>query len=296
MVRDLLRALAAVVTVMAGSPLPASAAARAADVVKVHMPVAGFETMPFLIANDLGFYGKQGIQLERHTMKTDIGVMALIGGQVDASQILGLSLHAAIQHAAIQRGADLRVAMAFNKLPSYSLFVRKPISSYTDLRGHRIASSSSGASATEILRITLRDHGMDPEKDISIFYVADPPTIYQSLLAGAVSAAVLTTPYDVAAATRPELQELPFANKPGVLMAGVAANTQFLYGRPDVAKRFLYATWQGLNFLISHRDETIQLMVKNLNIDEGTASKVYDRWVKRLSRAARSRRTLSTKC
>ena len=161
MVRGLLGALTAVVAAMAGTPPPASAVAHEADVVKVHIPVAGFETTPFLIANDLGFYGKQGIQLERHTMKTDIGVMALIGGQVDASQILGLSLHSAVQ-----RGADLRVAMVFNKLPSYSLLARKPIRSYKELKGHRIASSGSGASAAEILRITLRDHGMDPEKDM----------------------------------------------------------------------------------------------------------------------------------
>jgi ABC-type nitrate/sulfonate/bicarbonate transport system substrate-binding protein len=149
------------------------------------------------------------------------------------------------------------------------------------LKDQKIASSSSGASATELLRLALRDNGMDPSKDVNMFYVADPPTIYQSLLGGAVSAAVLTATFDVAAAARPELQELPFGNKPGVLMAGVAAGTKFLYERPDVAKRFLYATWQGLGYLISHRDESIKLIVKNLNIDQDTASKVYDRWISR---------------
>jgi ABC-type nitrate/sulfonate/bicarbonate transport system substrate-binding protein len=253
-----------------------SSAAQAADLVTLHIPTPGLETMPFMIAEDMGFYDKNGIKLERKPMKVDLGVMAAVGGQVDATQILGLSLRGAIE-----RGADLRIAMVFNKLPTYSLFARKPIKSYQDLKGHKVASSSSGASATKVLRITLQDEGIDPEKDVNIFYVADPPTIYQSLLGGAVSAAVLTAPYDVDAASRPELQELPFANKPGVLMAGVAANTKFLYGRPDVAKRFLYATWQGLNYLISHRDESIKLIVKDLKINEATASKVYDRWIKR---------------
>jgi ABC-type nitrate/sulfonate/bicarbonate transport system substrate-binding protein len=270
--------LIAGITVLAAfsvSPI-ASSSASAADLVKLHVPSPGLETMPFLIADDLGFYQKQGIQLERQPMKVDLGVMAAVGGQVDVTQILGLSLRGAIE-----RGADLRIALVFNKLPTYSLFVRKPIGSYKDLKNQKIASSSSGASATKVLRITLQDNGMDPEKDVNIFYVADSPTIYQSLLGGAVAGAVLTAPFDVAATTRPELQELPFANKPGVLMAGVAANTKFLYGRPDVAKRFLYATWQGLNYLISHRDESIKLIVKNLKIDEGVASKVYDRWIKR---------------
>ncbi len=250
--------------------------ARAADLVKVHLPFAGLETMPFLIADELGFYKKQDIQLERHSMKVDIGVMATVGGQVDVTQILGLSLRGAIE-----RGADLRIAMVFNKLPTYSMFVRKPASSYQDLKGQKIGSSSSGASATKILRVTLKEQGLDAEKDVNIFYIGDSPTIYQSLVSGAVSGAVLTAPFDVAAAARPELQELPFGNKPGVLMAGVSANTKFLYGRPDVAQRFLRATWEGLNYLITHRPESIKLVMKYLKIDEDTASKVYDRWIKR---------------
>ena len=64
-------------------------------------------------------------------------------------------------------------------------------------------------------------------------------------------------------------------------MAGVAANTKFLYGRPDVAKRFLRATWEGLGFLISNRDESVKLVAKRLNIDNDTAAKIYDRWIDR---------------
>ena len=252
------------------------APAFAADIVKVHLPVSGLETMPFLIADDLGFYAKQGIQFERHGMKVDLGVMAVVGGQVDVTQILGLSLRGAIE-----KGADLRIAMVFNKLPTYSLFARKPISSYQQLKGEKIGSSTNGASATKVLRIALQDNGLDPEKDVNIFYIGETPTIYQSLVSGAVSAAVLLAPYDVAAAAKPELQELPFANKPGVLMAGVAANTKFLYGRPDVAKRFLRATWEGLGFLISNRDESVKLVAKRLNIDNDTAAKIYDRWIDR---------------
>ena len=173
------------------------APAFAADIVKVHLPVSGLETMPFLIADDLGFYAKQGIQFERHGMKVDLGVMAVVGGQVDVTQILGLSLRGAIE-----KGADLRIAMVFNKLPTYSLFARKPISSYQQLKGEKIGSSTNGASATKVLRIALQDNGLDPEKDVNIFYIGETPTIYQSLVSGAVSAAVLLAPYDVAAAAQ----------------------------------------------------------------------------------------------
>ena len=251
-------------------------AARAQDVVKVHLPTPGMETMPFLIAEDRGFYRKESIQFEPQTMKVDIGVMATVGGEVDATQILGLSLRGAID-----RGADLRIVMVFNKLPTYSLFVRKPINSYKELKNKKIASSTNGASSTKILDLTLRENGLDPKKDVNVFYVGNTPTIYQSLVSGAVDAAVLTAPFDIDALAQPNLRELPFANEPGVLMAGVAANTKFLYGRPDVAKRFLHATWKGLGYLISDRNDSIKLMAEHLKIDQGIAAKVYDRWIKR---------------
>jgi ABC-type nitrate/sulfonate/bicarbonate transport system substrate-binding protein len=254
--------------------------AHALDTVKVHLPNPGLETMPFLIAQEHGFYEKQGIRFESHTMKVDLGVMAAVGGQVDVTQILGLSLRGAIE-----KGADLRIAMVFNNLPTYSLFARKPINSYQQLRGEKIGSSTSGASATKVLRVTLQDNGLDPEKDVNIFYIGLAPTVYQALLSGAVSAGVLTAPFDVAAAAEPRLAELPFANKPGVLMAGVAANTKFLYGRPDVAKRFLRATWEGLGVLLSNRDESIKLAAKHMSIDADTAGKVYDRWINRFIRS-----------
>src|SRR5438128_1501036 len=100
---------------------------------------------------------------------------------------------------------------------------------------------STTAGAADIVKVHVPVPGLDPEQDVNIFYIGEAPTIYQSLVSGAVAAAVLTAPFAVAAAARPELTELPFANKPGVLMAGVSANTKFLYGRPDVAKRFLHA-------------------------------------------------------
>ena len=258
------------------SPL-VSTTASAADIVKVHVPVAGLETMPFLIAEELGFYEKQGIKMERHPMKVDLGVMAAVGGQVDVTQILGLSLRGAIE-----RGADLRIAMVFNKLPTYSLFVRKPVSSYKELKGQKIGSSSSGASATKVLRVTLQGQWPGPREGRQHLLhrrIADHLSVARERRGGrGCFDGTLRRRCSCPAGTA---VELPFANKPGVLMAGVSANTKFLYGRSDVAKRFLHATWEGLNYLTSHRVESIKLVVKHLKIDEDTASKVYDRWIKR---------------
>jgi ABC-type nitrate/sulfonate/bicarbonate transport system substrate-binding protein len=242
------------------------------------MSALSVESMPYLIAQDLGFYKKHNISLDRRNMKVDIGVMAAVSGQVDVTQILGLSLRGAIE-----RGADLRIVMVFNELPTYSLFVRKPISSIAELKGQKVASSTNGASATRVLRAALESAGLDPDKDVNIFYIGDTPTRFQSVLSGAVAGAVLISPFDVAALKEPTLAALPFANSPGVLMAGAAAHVKFLKERPDVAKRFIQATQEGLRYFRSNKAESIKLMVKHLKIDEDAATKTYDRWIDRFT-------------
>src|SRR4051794_17409998 len=82
--------------------------ARAADAVRVHMPPASMESMPYLIADALGFYKDNNIQFEPKFLNTDIGVMAVIAGEIDVTQILGLSLRGAIE-----KGFDLKIAMIF---------------------------------------------------------------------------------------------------------------------------------------------------------------------------------------
>ena len=268
----------AALAVAAGLAISSPVKVLAADEVKLHMSALSVESMPYLIAQDLGYYDKHNIKVDRRNMKVDIGVMAAVSGQVDVTQILGLSLRGAIE-----RGADLRIVMVFNKLPTYSLFVKKPIKSIAELKGQKIASSTNGASATRVLRAALQSAGLDPDKDVNIFYIGDTPTRFQSVLSGAVAGAVLISPFDVAALAEPTLAALPFANSPGVLMAGAAAHVNFLKERPDVARRFLQATQEGLRYFTSHRAESIKLMAKHLKIDEAAAAKTYDMWIDRFT-------------
>lgn len=273
------RTFLATVVAVAGLAVAPTSGALAADEVKLHMSALSVESMPYLIAQDLGFYDKHNIKIDRRNMKVDIGVMAAVSGQVDVTQILGLSLRGAIE-----RGADLRIVMVFNELPTYSLFVKKPIKSIAELKGQKVASSTNGASATRVLRAALQSAGLDPDKDVNIFYIGDTPTRFQSVLSGAVAGAVLISPFDVAALAEPSLTALPFANSPGVLMAGAAAHTSFLKDRPDVARRFLQATQEGLRYFKSNRAESIKLMAKHLKIEDAAATKTYDMWIDRFTK------------
>jgi NitT/TauT family transport system substrate-binding protein len=252
-------------------------AATAADKVTVHMATPSPASMPYLIADAAGYYKDNGIDFDGRVMQTSIGVMAAVSGDVDVTQILGLSLRGAIQ-----KGAGLKIVMIFNTLPTYSLFAAKGIKSYDDLKGKTVASTSIGASASKVLFQELRENGLDAKKDLTIFYVGDSATCYQVLLSGRADAAVIIPPFDINAREK-GFTSLPFGNKPGMLMGGVSASTKFLEQRPEVARRFLRATWQGLREFKTNRSGSIEIMAKTMKIDADKAGKIYDAWIDRIS-------------
>jgi ABC-type nitrate/sulfonate/bicarbonate transport system substrate-binding protein len=128
----------------------------------------------------------------------------------------------------------------------------------------------------------LQDNGIDPKKDVTIFYVGDSPTCYQVLLSGAASASVIIPPFDIDARDK-GYPSLPFANKPGILMGGVSASTKFLENRPDVARRFLHATWRGLRYFKTDRAGSVKIMAERMKIKPALAAKIYDAWIGRIS-------------
>lgn len=272
-----MRRLSTVAVLAVAATFCATASVSAADRVRVHTQTPSLEALPFRMADQLGYYRDDRIDFDGEVLNTDVGVRAVVAGELDASQILGLSLRGAIEH-----GADLKIVMLFDDRPTYSFYVTKSIHSYEDLKGEEVASSSSGASASRILVAALKEHGLVPDKDVGVIYVGGTAPALQALLSGTVSGAVLLTPSDFLAQDR-GYRALAFAEKPDVLSGGVSVNGSFLRQRPDVARRFLHATWRALRKLKTDRGTTVSVMTEFMKIDAALAGRIYDAWVDRMS-------------
>ena len=272
-----MRRLSTVAVLAVAATFCATASVSAADRVRVHTQTPSLEALPYRMADQLGYYRDDRIDFDGEVLNTDVGVRAVVAGELDASQILGLSLRGAIEH-----GADLKIVMLFDDRPTYSLYVTKSIQSYEDLKGEEVASSSSSASASRILVAALKEHGLVPDKDVGVIYVGGTAPALQALLSGTVSGAVLLTPSDFLAQDR-GYRALAFAEKPDVLSGGVSVNGSFLRQRPDVARRFLHATWRALRKLKTDRGTTVSVMTEFMKIDAALAGRIYDAWVDRMS-------------
>jgi NitT/TauT family transport system substrate-binding protein len=246
-------------------------AGDATSVVKVHIPGYSTSSLPFLIADELGFYREEGVRIEITRIQTGSGVQALVAGAMDVSQIVGPTTLAAMLG-----GAPLKVVTVFNDKPTFKLYVKKQFRRFADLKGAKLGSTTPGSTNDRLLKVVLEKNGLDWRKDLSLIYIGLSEVMLKSLQSGAIDGTSLTPPASFVAEDYGFHPLFNFINEVGALQGGVAANSVFLSGRREVAQRFIGATVKGLKYFKSDRNGTVKVMTKYMNLNADTAARVYD--------------------
>ena len=268
------RCLAAVVAVSILLSLATGGRAEAAEassLVKIHLPGYSTSSLPFLIADELGFYREDEIRVEITRIQTGSGIQALVAGAVDVSQIVGPTTLAAILG-----GAPLRVVTVFNDKPTFKLYVKKQFKRFSDLKGARLGSTTPGSTNDRLMKVVLEKNGLDWRKDVSLIYIGLSEVMLKSLQSGAIDGTALTPPATFVAEEFGFYPLFNFINEVGALQGGVATSSAFFTGRREVAQRFLRATVKGLKYFKSERGGTVKIMTKYMNLSTDTAVRVYD--------------------
>jgi ABC-type nitrate/sulfonate/bicarbonate transport system substrate-binding protein len=250
---------------------PHAEGADAGQMVKVHLPGFSTSSLPYLIADELGFYKDEGLRIEIVRIRTGAGIQATIAGAVDVSQIVGPTVLAAVLG-----GAPLKVTMVFNDKPTFKLYVKKRFRSFADLKGSKIGSSTPGSTNDRLLKVVLEKNGVDWRKDLSIIYIGTSDVVFKALQAGSIDGAPLTPPASFQAE---ELGFYPLANfieEVGALQGGISTTAVFLQNRRNIAERLHRSTLRGLRFFKSNREGTVRIMTKYLDLAADKAARVYD--------------------
>src|SRR4030095_2737519 len=167
----------------------AVSAGEATSIVRVHIPGYSTSSLPFLIADKLGFYRKEGIRIEITRIQTGSGIQALVAGAVDVSQIVGPTTLAAMIG-----GAPLKVVTVFNDKPTFKLYVKKQFRNFADLKGAKLGSTTPGSTNDRLLKLVLEKNGLDWRKDLSLIYIGLSEVMLKSLQSGAIDGTALTPP------------------------------------------------------------------------------------------------------
>jgi len=162
------------------------------------------------------------------------------------------------------------------------------IKNWTDLKGKNVDAAAKGSAADVVFRYLLSKNGVDPEKDLSIKYIASPVEQAQLAIAGRSNISVLPEPWvstvlsqnkDMKLVldlqkewTRLNGTDVPFAQTCLVVKA------EFASQHPEIVTKFLQEYASSIDWVNKNPGEAGPLLVKQgVNIPAAVAADAIPR-------------------
>ncbi len=232
---------------------------------------------PLLYGIQKGFYRDEGIDLLYVSIRADLGIKALVSGDVDFIYSAGTGIRAAVQ------GIPVKIlSMDFTKV-FHSLMARPEITSAATLKGKKVAVSSFGATTDLSARASLRALGLDPARDVTILALGGDTVRFAALQAGTVQAAMMSLPLNIQL-KKMGYRELFYAGK--ILhepLTGLVASSEKIKNNPQQIRRVMRAFVRGMKAFKSERGGFVSFAQKKFALSKDVAEEAYDYMVDSLS-------------
>ena len=199
-----------------------------------------------------------------------MALQALVAGDVGYTTALGSTMRSAI------RGLPLRVVMTITDKPLFALIARPGINSVEGLKGKLLGISSFGASSDTLARAVLRRYKLDPSKDVKILALGGGTNRVAAMKTGAIDAALIEAPYNVML-ERDGFRKILFVGDliPSPL-AGFGTTLDKIRKQPDEIQRLVQATLRGIQYAKNNRQESVRLIMRWAEMDQGLAEGSYE--------------------
>jgi ABC-type nitrate/sulfonate/bicarbonate transport system substrate-binding protein len=230
--------------------------------------------LPFRVAIAKNFFKDQGLTLEPIFVRGGpIAITALVSGNVDFASIGGAQ--AAIRSNA--RGIDLQIIASLSNYTNYTLLGSKEVKSVEDLRGKIIGVTGAGAFSDFAIRIYLKRHNLDPDKDLTLRAIGGTALRAIALEKGVISAAPFSAEDTVRLLDKgfPMIVNLNEALR--IPQSVFVTRGEVLQKYPETTKRFLKAVILGLQFAKHNKQEAIKTgFAAGLQGDLDVVNRSYD--------------------
>jgi len=266
-----LAALAAAVTLVAG-------AAQAQQKIVIGLPTSppNIVHMPVLVAKDLGFYKKRGLDVETVSLGDGTKVYrALLAGNIDfgltpgAPTIIGTA-----------NGATVKALSANLKKFEASMVVRGDIKTLADLKGKRIGMQEPGGFADILSRSVLRAAHINP-KDVNFVTIASEDV--PALVANQVDTAILHVEQEMLAKSKvPDLHAIArmWELQPKTIYTFLSATEKTIKDKPDVVEKVVAANMEAVRAMYTDKAKVLPILVKHTGYPEKIISESLDFLVK----------------
>jgi NitT/TauT family transport system substrate-binding protein len=243
--------------------------------VKVAYNALNIDTLPWHVAEKKGIFKKYNLEVEFSTV--DGATTALRGLQSGDYHFL-MSLPEPFIVGATE-GSTVKLIGALVNQTMYNVYLTPDVQNIEELKGKNAAGLGSGSGTDFLIAWLLKKHGLQADKDVRILTAGGGSSRVQALKSNQAQLTLLSPPSDQAAdaaglkrigALRDELKN--YNHDP------ISANSKFLKEKPEVARAFIAATSEAIDFVKneSNRKEVTEIGTKALDIKEDSFSKSLD--------------------
>lgn len=245
---------------------PSQSFAAEAPSLRVVYNALGGSMAPVWVAQELGLFGKHGLQHSLNYLAATTAVQAMVAGSEEIGLVGNQAIDVALE------GADtVYVASTVSRF-IFQLYGDPSIKSVGDLKGKIVAATQPSASTDYATRMVLRRFGLTPDKDVKILYAGSMPALVSMLKSGNAVAGLMSAP------TIFQAQELGLKSILNVtdlnipfIFVGVATSRKVLQQKPDAITRFLRAYTESIAIIRRDKETALKAMGKFLKTDNQKA-------------------------
>ena len=242
-----------------------------------HSARAALSIGPLLYGIERGFYRDEGIDLVYVSLRADLGIKALLSGDIDYSYSTGTIIRGAILGLPVRN-----LSFDFSRV-LHALMSRPDIPNAAALKGKRVGVSSFGATGDLAARVGLRSLGLDPDKDVTIITLGTDTLRHAALIAGTVQATHMPVPLNIQL-KKEGYHELVYAGK--ILqrpLTGLATSVEKIQKNPGQVQRMVRAFVRATRALKSERSGFIAFAQKKYGYSKDVMEEAYKYLIDALS-------------
>jgi ABC-type nitrate/sulfonate/bicarbonate transport system substrate-binding protein len=225
----------------------ASRAAQGTDLkpeksrLEVAIAATGPLYLPIILANEAGYFSKRGVSVNISVLSATASAQALLSGQVDIYQGGTATIHANVA------GSDLIYIAASVDRSTLVLFGQKGLTTFENLRGKSIATTSVGAFGEIAMRISAKERGLEIGKDVKLLYHKGPADALSTFLVGNADGLIVTPPQTEMARSKGFPVIIDYYEKGlKIIGPGTGVARSFMQKNPNTLKIFLMGYLDGV--------------------------------------------------
>jgi len=222
-----------------------------------------------LAARELGFFAKNGLQVEALLLTFQLSSIAMSSGELDYIAGVGPGTVSATLGGNPARA----VWIVANRL-IYNVIAQPELKTLQDLRGKRIGVAGLGATTHTAFTMAVEKAGANP-KDFIVVGLG-PQQQQRALESKAIDAVMIDPPVLFVLLQKGFSKVLDIGSAVEMPVGGLTTMIRTLGSKPDQVRRVIKSLQEAKETLIGSREKAVEFIVNTMKMDRETAVKTFE--------------------